>query len=149
MDSGLALRSDPPRQAEAAVSHWTAGGSQSLKARGGRGDRAAAPPRSPGSCMSCGATRAESVGHELPRRRPVERQSDVGPDAALYPGMMQWLDRSSYQAVSGSSDIVLETISLPIEDQAHMPVIRDLSATRWAMIHAWLKNGCSEGGSDA
>jgi hypothetical protein len=30
-----------------------------------------------------------------------------------------------------------------------MPVIRDLSATRRAMIHAWIKNGCPEGGSDA
>jgi hypothetical protein len=37
MDSGLALRSDPPRQAKEGVSQWTAGGSESPKARGGRG----------------------------------------------------------------------------------------------------------------
>jgi hypothetical protein len=30
-----------------------------------------------------------------------------------------------------------------------MPVIRDLSATRRAMIHARIKNGCPEGESDA
>jgi hypothetical protein len=30
-----------------------------------------------------------------------------------------------------------------------MPVIRDLSATRRAMIHAWFKNGRPEGGGDA
>jgi hypothetical protein len=30
-----------------------------------------------------------------------------------------------------------------------MPVIRDLSPTRRAMIHAWFKNGYPEGGGDA
>jgi hypothetical protein len=44
---------------------------------------------------------------------------------------------------------VLETISEPVEDPAHMPVTRDLSATRRAMIQVWIKNGCPEGGSDA
>jgi len=63
--------------------------------------------------------------------------------------MTQRLDLSSYQAVSGSSAIVLETISLPIEDPAHMPVTRDLSAARPAMIQARIENGCPEGGSDA
>jgi hypothetical protein len=38
---------------------------------------------------------------------------------------------------------------LRTEDPAHMPVIRDLSATRRVMILAWIKNGCPEGGSDA
>ena len=59
--------------------------------------------------------------------------------------MTQRLDLTSYQAVSGSSAVVLETISLPIEDPAQMPVTRDQSATRRAMI----KDGCTEGGSDA
>jgi hypothetical protein len=63
----------------------------------------------------------------------------------LYAGTTQRLDLSSYQAVSGSSAVVLETISLPIEDPAHMPVNRDLSATRRAMI----KDVCTEGGGDA
>jgi hypothetical protein len=66
--------------------------------------------------------------------------ADVGPIldpfAVLYPGMMQRLDLSSDQAVSGSSAIVLETIGSPIEDPAHMPVTRDLSAARRAMIPA-------------
>jgi hypothetical protein len=56
---------------------------------------------------------------------------------------------SSYQAVSGSSAIVLEIISLPIKDPAQMPVTRDLSATRRAMFQAWTKNGCQGGGRDA
>jgi hypothetical protein len=63
--------------------------------------------------------------------------------------MTHRLDFSSYQAVSGSSSMVLETISLPIEDAAHMPETRDPSAARAAMIQAWIENGCPEGGSDA
>jgi hypothetical protein len=63
--------------------------------------------------------------------------------------MTHQLDFSSYQAVSSSSAIVLETISLPIEDAAHMPVTRDLSAARPAKIQAWIGNGCPEGGSGA
>jgi hypothetical protein len=45
--------------------------------------------------------------------------------------------------------IVLETISEPIEDPAHIPVTRDLSTSRRAVIQVWIKNGCPEGGSDA
>jgi hypothetical protein len=59
--------------------------------------------------------------------------------------MTQRLDLCSYQAVSGSSAIVLETISLPIEDPTQMPLTRGLSATRRAMIN----DGCTEGGGDA
>jgi hypothetical protein len=40
---------------------------------------------------------------------------------------------------------VLETIGLPVEDLAHMPVTRDLSA----ICRAKIKDGCREGGSDA
>jgi hypothetical protein len=65
------------------------------------------------------------------------------------PGMTHRLDVSSCQAVSGSSAIALETISLPVEDAAPMPVTRDLSATRPMMIQAWIEHGCSEGGSGA
>jgi hypothetical protein len=36
MDSGLALRSDPARQAEEAVSQWMSGGSKTPTPRGGR-----------------------------------------------------------------------------------------------------------------
>jgi hypothetical protein len=63
--------------------------------------------------------------------------------------MTHRLDFSSYQAVSDSSAIVLETISLPIEDAAHMPVTRDQSAARPAMIQAWIENESPEGRRDA
>jgi hypothetical protein len=63
-----------------------------------------------------GAARCESIGHERPRRRPAERRPDVGPIldpyASLYPGMTQRFDLFSQPAVSDSSAIVLEAISL-------------------------------------
>jgi hypothetical protein len=37
---------------------------------------------------------------------------------------------------------------LPIEDAAHMPVTRELSAARSTMILAWIESGRPEGGSD-
>jgi hypothetical protein len=100
-----------------------------------------------------GGTCWESIGHELPRRLPTDHQPGVGPilspHVVLYPGMTRRLDFSSYQAVSGSSVIVFEMISLPIDNAALMPVIRDLSAARPAMIQAWIENRCPEGESDA
>jgi hypothetical protein len=63
--------------------------------------------------------------------------------------MKQGLELSSYQAVFANSPIVLEKISLPIEDPAHMPVTRDLSAARRSNIQSRIRNGCPEGGSDA
>jgi hypothetical protein len=69
--------------------------------------------------------------------------------AVPYPGMTRRLDLSSYEAVSGSSAEVLEVISLPIDDPAHMPVTRDLSASRRLPIQTWIKNGCPEGEGDA
>ena len=64
--------------------------------------------------------------------------------AVLYPGMAQRLNLSDCQAVSTNSAVVLETISLPITDPAHTPVTRDLSASRRALIEAWIKNGCPQ-----
>jgi hypothetical protein len=68
--------------------------------------------------------------------------------AVLYPAMKQWVDLSDYQAVSAAADQVLGAITLPIENPAHMPVTRDLSASHRAMIQTWIKNGCPEGASD-
>jgi hypothetical protein len=63
--------------------------------------------------------------------------------------MTHRLHFSSYQVLSDSSAIVLGTIILPIEDAAHMPVTRELSATCPAMVQARIENGCPEGGSNA
>jgi hypothetical protein len=64
--------------------------------------------------------------------------------AVLYPAMKQRLDLSDFKAVSGSSAEVLEVISLPITDPAHMPVTRDLSASHRTLIQTWIKNGCPQ-----
>ena len=57
-------------------------------------------------------------------------------------------DFSRDKACPAVRHVVLETISLPIEDPAHMPVTRDLSATRRAMIQLDQER-MPEGGSDA
>jgi hypothetical protein len=69
--------------------------------------------------------------------------------AVIYPAMKQWVDLSDYQAVSTAANQILGAITLPIENPAHMPVTRDLSARNRAMIQNWIKNGCPEGRSDA
>ncbi len=69
--------------------------------------------------------------------------------AVLYPAMKKRLDLSSYQAVSAGRQDIRDTISLPLEDPAHMPVTRDFSASNRLLIQTWIKNGCPEGGDDA
>ena len=69
--------------------------------------------------------------------------------AVLYPGMTRRLDLSDYQAVSTHSAEVLEVISLPIADPAHMPVTRDLSASHRTLIQTWIKNGSPRGQTNA
>jgi hypothetical protein len=79
----------------------------------------------------------------------IDVQPILNQYAVLYPGMAQRFYLSSFQAVFGSSAEVLETISLPIEDPAHIPVTRDLSASHRALIQTWIRNDCPEGGINA
>jgi hypothetical protein len=93
------------------------------------------------------------VFNDIPAKDNPTWSPDIQPVltqyATLYPGMTQRLDLSSDQAVSSNSGIVLEAISLPIGDPAHMPVTRDLAASQRAIIQTWIKNGCPEDGGDA
>jgi hypothetical protein len=70
--------------------------------------------------------------------------SDVGAIfgayARLYPGMKSRLDISDQATVVGDVGSVLEHMSLPISDPAYMPVTRDLSPSKMAMIISWLKS---------
>ena len=68
--------------------------------------------------------------------------------AVLYPAMKARIDLSNYQAVSSNSAAILAVISLPIDDPAHMPVTRDLSASHRTLIQTWIKNGCPQGTSN-
>lgn len=62
-----------------------------------------------------------------------------GAYARLYPGMKSRLDISDQATVVGDVSSVLAHMSLPISDPAYMPVTRDLSPSKMAMIISWLK----------
>jgi hypothetical protein len=70
-------------------------------------------------------------------------QQDVGPIlqayARLYPGMKDRLDIGDEATVQGFAKAMLAKMSLPFLDPAYMPVTRDLSPAKVAMILAWLK----------
>jgi hypothetical protein len=62
-----------------------------------------------------------------------------GAYARMYPGMKSRFDISDQATVAGDPQAVLEHMDIPIEDPAYMPVTRDLSPAKVAMIVAWLK----------
>jgi hypothetical protein len=70
-------------------------------------------------------------------------QQDVGPIlqayARLYPGMKNRLDIGDEATVTGFATAMLAKMSLPFLDPGYMPVTRDLSPAKVAMILAWLK----------
>ena len=60
--------------------------------------------------------------------------------ARLSPGMKARLDISDEATVIGSAAGILSNhMDLPIDDPAHMPVTRDLSPSKMAMIVSWLR----------
>ena len=61
-----------------------------------------------------------------------------GAYARLYPGMKARLDISDEATVLGFASGILGHMTLPITDPAYMPVTRDLSPSKMAMIVAWL-----------
>jgi hypothetical protein len=70
--------------------------------------------------------------------------SDVSPVfgayARLYPGMKARLDISDEATVKGfAAGILNKHMDVPITDPAYMPVTRDLSPSKMAMIVNWLK----------
>ncbi|MGA7733604.1 MAG: ferritin-like protein, partial [Chloroflexia bacterium] len=58
--------------------------------------------------------------------------------ANLYPAMTDILDLSNYLSVVGQRHALIRVLELPIEDPNYMPVTRDLSPTKQAMILRWL-----------
>jgi hypothetical protein len=79
----------------------------------------------------------------------VDVQPVLNQYAVLYPAMKKIIDLSNYQAVSTNSAEILDVISLPIMDPAHMPVTRDLSASHRTLIQTWIRNGCPQGATNA
>jgi hypothetical protein len=68
--------------------------------------------------------------------------ADVGPIMAsyarMYPGMQSLLDISDPATVQGFAPMILARMNAPVLDPAFMPVTRDLSPTKTAMVVAWL-----------
>lgn len=75
-------------------------------------------------------------------------QQDVGPIlqayARLYPGMKDRLDIGNEATVQGFATSMLARMSLPFLDPGYMPVTRDLSPAKVAMILSWLESQVSQ-----
>ncbi len=60
--------------------------------------------------------------------------------ADLYPVMKQFVDLSSFSSVVAAKTMLQKVFGLPTTDPLYMPVTRDLSAAKKAMILNWLNN---------
>lgn len=58
--------------------------------------------------------------------------------ANLYPVMRDVVDLTDYHSVTRARSILKRTLALPLDDPNHMPVTRDLSPGKRAMILRWL-----------
>jgi hypothetical protein len=55
----------------------------------------------------------------------------------LYPVMANFLDLGSFESVTAQLQMVAMTCNLPLTDPEHMPVTRDLSRAKHAMLARW------------
>ncbi len=60
--------------------------------------------------------------------------------ANLYPAMAQFVDLSDFNDVVAKQTLIRNVFSLPATDPMYMPVTRDLSEGKKAMILKWLDN---------
>jgi len=71
--------------------------------------------------------------------------SDVGPIlqtyARMFPYMMGIIDLGDYDTVKQNAQAIQHVLNLPRTDPHHMPVVRDLSQDKLAMINTWFKQG--------
>lgn len=71
--------------------------------------------------------------------------ADVGPIlslyARLYPYMKGIIDLSDYSTVVDNQAAIQKVLNLPRADPHHMPVVRDLDASRLAIINQWFESG--------
>ncbi len=71
--------------------------------------------------------------------------ADVGPIlslyARLYPYMKGIIDLSDYATVVENQGAIKKVLNLPRSNPHHMPVVRDLDASRLAIINQWFENG--------
>jgi hypothetical protein len=60
--------------------------------------------------------------------------------ANLYPVMKQYVDLANYGDVVAKGPLIQNAFGLPVTDPSYMPVTRDLSPAKKAMIASWLNN---------
>lgn len=61
--------------------------------------------------------------------------------ARLYPYMKGIIDLGDYATVVENSAAIQRVLNLPVSDPHHMPIVRDLDASRLAIINQWFANG--------
>jgi hypothetical protein len=61
--------------------------------------------------------------------------------ARLYPYMKGIIDLSDYPTVVENAGAIQHVLNLPVDDPHHMPIVRDLSRDKLAMINQWFANG--------
>jgi hypothetical protein len=67
--------------------------------------------------------------------------------ARLYPYMKGIIDLSDYPTVVENAGAIQHVLNLPVNDPHHMPIVRDLSADKLAMINQWFANGMPQSSS--
>jgi hypothetical protein len=71
----------------------------------------------------------------------------LGTYARLYPYMKGIIDLGDYATVVENADAIKYVLNLPTSDPHHMPIVRDLSSDKLAMINQWFANGMPQSSS--
>ncbi len=95
-----------------------------------------------GSVGNAGMMLSALVFDEIPVPEKPDWLSDarpiLQPYANLYPVMKAFVDLSNYADLAGRRTILAKALALPIGDPNHMPVTRDLSASKRQILLKWL-----------
>jgi hypothetical protein len=65
--------------------------------------------------------------------------------ARLYPAMDKIIQLDSYDAIVANIKPIVQRLNLPEDNPGQMPITRELSASKKAIILTWAKNGTPEG----
>jgi Ferritin-like len=99
-------------------------------------------PPPPGSVGNAGMMLSVLVFGEIPVPDKPDWLCDarpiLQPYANLYPVMKAFVDLSNYADLVGRRTILAKALALPIGDPNHMPVTRDLSASKRQILLKWL-----------
>lgn len=89
--------------------------------------------------------------YPMPKEAPTWEEH-VGPIfknyARMYPYMKGIIDLGDYETVRQNKDAIHHVLNLPTTDPHHMPVVRDLSKSKLAVINRWFDKGMPKSPSD-